>query len=87
VIYVLARDLTDALQWANFNGHAKAEVTYVGQSWHLRGTIVAETDRIVRTARAAEHPAAPELERAVEHCLRYNRVTETKDGLLVRQEL
>lgn len=86
MIFVLAANLEDARQWAKFNGCARSEWLYVGQSWHFPRLFVSEQDRIVRTARAAEHPAAPELERWLEHLLDAAGLTETVTGRLVRQQ-
>lgn len=86
MIFVLAAHLEDARQWAKFNGHAPSEWRYVGQSWNFPRLLVSEQDRIVRTARAAEHPAAPELERWLEHLLDAAGLTETVTGRLVRQQ-
>lgn len=83
--YLLAKDLSDAREWARFNGLACHEWTYLGQSWHIPRRIIAETDRVVRTARSQEHPAAAELERHLAEALDYHRLTETQHGALVRR--
>jgi hypothetical protein len=84
--YILAANLNDATQWCHFNGVSRAESVYVGQSWYLPTRVFAETDRIVRTARHQEHPALPELERALADVLAASKLTETVHGSLVRRE-
>lgn len=83
--YILARDLNDARSWCRHNGVKPADGVYCGQSWNFPSRLLAETDIIVRTALHKQHPAAPEIERALQRVLDGNGLIETVHGRLVRQ--
>lgn len=85
MIYILAASLEDARQWCHFNGVARNDSVYVGQTWSLPSRLFDERDRIVRTAMHQAHPAILELERQLGQTLDVSALTETKDGRLVRQ--
>ena len=81
---MLAANLEDARQWAGFQGLAPRDWTYAGD-YAFAGRRLSETDSIVRTARAAMHPAHRRIEEELEITLTLGGLTETKDGLLVRR--
>lgn len=84
MIYVLAGDLDDALQWCGFNGvRIPREACYVGRPSGVDGHTMTPEDRIVRTARYHEHPLWPEIDMAVAEALDVARMTETLHGRLV----
>jgi len=87
MIYVLARDLNEALQWALFHGLERIDWTYLGSSRSTEGLRFTEVDRIVHCAMAVEHPSSFEIVDAIERSLVKSKMTETLYGSLVRQEV
>jgi hypothetical protein len=86
VIYVLAANLEDARQWAGFRALSTRDWTYAGDHT-FAGRRLSETDSIVRTARAAAHPAHEHIEQELAISTTFAGLTETKDGLLVRRHV
>lgn len=85
MIYILARDLAEATQWAAFRGLTPADFLYVRGTSSLVGRTLSDQDAVVRLARFHEHDFWPELELAMAELCQTNRMTETLHGRLVRQ--
>lgn len=83
MIYIIAAGLEDARQWCAFNGVPRSDSVYLGHGYSLNGRRLTPQDRIVRTARAAEHPDKVVIEQALEIGLVVQGLTETVHGNLV----
>ena len=83
MIYLLAKDLEDARQWAWFNGARNDEVVFLFSP--DRVDMLRPGDRLVRTACCYSHPKHFEIEAALWRLIHLCQLSEGPGGRLSRQ--